>query len=482
MPISPLARILFVSAAIAFPGVLLTIHEPLPWLFPLALVLFFGLWGACLLRLTLDGAAFDERAFHATRPEGTRMAVQRVTAVVLLMLAWVMLLTLLRGLLLQLGAAATFASISIAATWMVLITMAGQTIMHLTTTRARPAWQAPVIIFGPAAVLVVITRMSQPSAPHLAGRTLAEATINLHATTLVAALAFTLALMLAMGWRKRRATLAVAACAAMLAVTAPQGSRLFSNPDANLPPRTIRFLPADADDGTSEIRVHGLLADEYLSGVVTFAALPSEYRRGHVQIASGYEGRAVNSYRAVIDRHFDRPITWVRSEFYQPTFFNPEGVEDLRGTVRRIRHEGEVPFATGGWIPLAGGGSAWIHRTHATDRRASVAIAFVQTGTYEPPGQEHHGMTADGWAQDTTRRFHVVALHPDGTRAIRVRDHHPWRGTRSGLGVNWADNTAYFYFQQPHEHWSIEEWSNARLILFSDSPVGFVERMVVAGG
>lgn len=460
MPVSPIVRILFVAAALVFPGVLLTIHEPIPWLFPFVLVLFFGLWGACLARLTHDGAAFDERAFHATRPHGIRRAGMRMIALVMPMLAWVALLTALRGAWLHLGAAATAASVAIAAAWFLLITLAGLAAMHLAITRARPAWRVPVAILGPAVIMHGVAASMAGRPPLPAGRALAEATMNLHATTLIAVAGFMLAVALAAGWRKWRTSLIVAAAAALVASSAPEKSRLFPNPDANLPPRTVEIIPVTRGDATPEALVRGLGENEYLSGYVTRAALPSEYRRGHVQIASDSEGRAVNSYRAVIDRHFDRPITWVRSGFYRPTFFNQEGVEDLRGTVRRIRHEGEVPFATGGWIPLAGGGSAWIHRTHATERRASVAIAFVQTGTYEPPGQA------------ATRWFHVVALHPDGTRAIRVRSYAPWRETRSGLAVNWSDDTTYFYFQAHHAPWSLEEWSNAKILLFSDIPVG----------
>lgn len=104
-----------------------------------------------------------------------------------------------------------------------------------------------------------------------------------------------------------------------------------------------------------------------------------------------------------------------------------------------------------------------------------VASALVFPGVlltiHEIPGQEQYGMSPDGWTHDSIRRFHVVAVHPDGTRAIRVRNHHPWRGTRSGLAVNWSDDTTYFYFQPPHERWSLEEWNHAKILLFSDIPV-----------
>lgn len=70
---------------------------------------------------------------------------------------------------------------------------------------------------------------------------------------------------------------------------------------------------------------------------------------------------------------------------------------------------------------------------------------------------------------------HIIALHPDGTRAIRLGYHKSWHKSRTGLAVDWSDATAYCQFQRSdRDTWSLEDWSKVKLISFSDVPVGRV--------
>jgi hypothetical protein len=208
--------------------------------------------------------------------------------------------------------------------------------------------------------------------------------------------------------------------------------------------------------------------------------LPAGRRQRYFYLVNDDDGRLQSGFRPLIERHFDSPIHWVGGEFTQQDLFDARDVATITGTIRRIRFEGEVSFADGGWIPFEGGGSVWVHRADAAERRASMGLVFIRPGTYEYPMQRDFSSIILGIS--TNRWHHLVALHPDGVRAVKLRLHERWYERRSGLAVNWVDGGAYFDFQSSRKAWTLEEWRDARLLLFSDSPVGFVQRMVVPGG
>lgn len=104
MPLSPATRILIALTLLAFPWIFVWLDDEGGRKSAMMTGVSLSLLVAAVFLLIRDGSAFDDRAFHRTRPGGERRAFRRISGILLGMVAIVSLMPAVRCLCYHLGA------------------------------------------------------------------------------------------------------------------------------------------------------------------------------------------------------------------------------------------------------------------------------------------------------------------------------------------------------------------------------------------
>ncbi len=156
MPLSHATRILTALTLLAFPWIFVWLDEEGGRKSGIMTGVSLSLLVAAVFLLIRDGSAFDDRAFHRTRPGGERRAFHHISGILLGMVVVVSLMPAIRCLYFHLGVRAAMQGAVVAFVPMLLVTAALATGFTLALQRGR------------SAKVVVVTLIAIPAALYLA--------------------------------------------------------------------------------------------------------------------------------------------------------------------------------------------------------------------------------------------------------------------------------------------------------------------------
>ena len=156
MPLSPATRILIALTLLAFPWIFVWLDDEGGRKSATMTGVSLSVLVAAVFLLIRDGAAFDDRAFHRTRPGGERLAFQHISGILLGMIFIVSLMPAIRCLYFHLGVRSALQGAVVAFVPMLLVTAALATGFTLALQRGR------------SVKVVVVTLIAIPVAIYMA--------------------------------------------------------------------------------------------------------------------------------------------------------------------------------------------------------------------------------------------------------------------------------------------------------------------------
>jgi hypothetical protein len=162
MPLSPATRILIALTLLAFPWFFIWLDDAASRVSQTMLGLSLSLMVATIFRVIRDNPAFDDRAFHRTRPNGDPRAFRRSNRTLLGIVAAVSLMAAARSLFYNLGWETTVRSALIVFTQLGLFTAAVGTGFTLASLRAGLTRRVAIVMLGlPAVVYFLMLEWQQ---------------------------------------------------------------------------------------------------------------------------------------------------------------------------------------------------------------------------------------------------------------------------------------------------------------------------------
>jgi hypothetical protein len=137
MPLSPATRILIALTLLAFPWIFVWLDDEGGRKSATMTGVSLSLLVAAVFLLIRDGSAFDDRAFHRTRPGGERRAFRRISVILLGMVVVVSLMPAVRCIYFHLGIRSAMQGAVVAFVPMLLVTAALATGFTLALQRGR---------------------------------------------------------------------------------------------------------------------------------------------------------------------------------------------------------------------------------------------------------------------------------------------------------------------------------------------------------
>ena len=433
MPLSPLTRLLIALTLLAFPWFFMWLEDSSSRVSSTMLGVSLTLLVAAVFMVIRDNPAFDDRAFHRSRPGGDSKAFRRSTGTLLGIVAAVSLMAAARSLFYHLGWKATVASTLIVFTQVGLLTAALATGFTLASHRGGMTRRIAVVMLGLPTALYFLTLEWQSARLWLGPQELmTEWMTGIGLATLVGVVGFGLTWWLTAG--RRRWTLALV-LAGLTATCLPllngrSGRRAAGIEALPVSPATLTRHPVvvvkkPEDPRLSELRktgdeilpfegrlsVDGLKDDEFVS----IARLGTDQLSP--QIALGYQIRGFGGFggadgilrqsdstsmtrRRSLLEHLTSRVPGhpelILSEENQatgnwvsfPRYPRENQVIDLEGTLEnltwsidgrvfQVEDAGSFPLATGGWHRLPAGGTVRVWPVNQSIHGSSIRMRLV---------------------------------------------------------------------------------------------------------
>lgn len=514
MPLSPFTRLFWLLTALVFPLVFLMLEVSNPWVANTLLGFALLLLLAAVFLTIRNGGAFDERAFHLTRPQGAGRVFRQYTLMGLGVAAGVALLAVARGYWLNLGGRAAWAAGLIVWVLVLLVITAAATGFTLAMGRSRATAKVAWIVLGiPVGLQLWLMEISHRSPRPTASAVMAW-TVNLNLEVVIAAIGYGLAWWLAAGRRNWRGSLLVAALAgASLSLPARYGPLLGRQPSP-LPQAVVGIERVSVPDGklgagltasreelhaADFFRVSGLRTDEFLELSLMLPASKED-------LADRDDGRFGIRFGACF-RTASIPAPqrgWVITQVvggdlpgwpldgatpnssYGSIRLKPAAVERIvqadwpvRGTVWRIERVGSLPLLQGGRLDLPGAGCLriWAARrgrnTRGVDSLELEAQVTVPHFRLAQPAR----VSREGSALRIADYVRMVLVAGSGRRAMFLDD----RGgeqERWGLGSCWERTRVSITTEYGFKGWSPADIAEATVHCFLTYPIGTVDLVV----
>ena len=513
MPISPITRLLWLLTALVFPLVFLTLEARNPWVANTLLGIALLLLLAAVFLTIRSGGAFDERAFHLTRPQGTGRVLRQYTLMGLGAAAGVALLAAARGYWFNLGWRAAWAAGLIGWVLMLLIIAAAATGFTLAMGRSRATARVAWVLIGIPVGLQLWLMEIWHRSPRSAALAVMAWTINLNLGVVIAAIGYGVAWWLAAGRRKWRGSLLVAAVAgASLSLPARYGPLLGRQP-APLPAAAIQIERVAVTDGELStgltasgaelraadiFRVSGLQADEYLS---LAGILPVGHEVQVPRVVDRFENHFGACFRA--DSIPTPARGWVSSEvvcgdlpgwpldsvmpgsYHSWVRLDPATAKQVeqaewpvRGAVCRIGRVGSLPLLEGGRLNLPGAGCVrmWpaqrgrdVHGVDSLELETQVIVPHYRVAQPARTSSEGSALRMAGLVR-------MAVVDGSGSRAIVLND----QGDQEhwGLASCWMRHRESIPIGSSMAGWSIAEIDGAKVYIFLTYPIGTVEQLL----
>ena len=446
---------------------------------------------ATVVGMVRGAGAFDERAFHRTRPGGERRVFVRQTLWLVSPPLVVGLVAVARGWWWNLGWRCAFWSGTVTVVQLVVLSAAVATGVVLGTGRSRRVgWVVWLMAGLPLAVYVWMAEASHgPFGPFPEGFGLSICRIDIEAIVAVIGIGYCLAWCLAAACRRWKSALVVATAAGMcLPLLAFRSGRslgrahdLFERVPVSV---TIRRAPLNqiaAREGGAKmpwnwLDVSGVREDESLRLYVNVDA--PDGGRADLGRAANYFGSSVSfSGRAGIGASVGiseaqcgflpgERITNVSPKWSGLSWMlgiNPGDFDDLkRGNWRvsweivRPAYAGSVPVAAGGRLKLPGGG---VFKVEPVRQHASG----VEIKTFEICVTDDSSGSGAPWLWHRRTKLGVILVSGDGRKAVVLSSNHlepdaVEEGT--GLGTRWIRSTIDFRWEFRDGH-SVKGAANA---------------------
>ena len=513
MPLSPFTRLLWLLTALVFPLVFLTLEARNPWVANTLLGIALLLLLAAVFLTIRGGGAFDERAFHLTRPQGTGRVFRQQTLMGLGTAAGVTLLAVARGYWFNLGWRAAWAAGLVVWVLVLVIIAAAATGFTLAMGRSRATAKVVWALIGiPVGLQLWLMEISHRS-PRSAGLAVMAWTINLNLGVVIAAIGYGLAWWLAAGRRNWRGSLLVAALAgASLSLPARYGPLLGREP-APLPPAAVhieRVSVTDSELSTGVtasgaelraadfFRVSGLRTDEYLalSGI-----LPVRHEVQVPRVVERFGNHFGACFRAA---SIPAPASgWVSSEvvggdlpgwpldavtpgsYHSWVRLDPATARQVEqadwpvsGSVSRIERVGSLPLLEGGRLNFPGAGCIRMWPAQRGRDIRGVDSLELETQIIVP----HYRLAQparssnEGSALSMTGLVQMAVVDGSGRRAIileRGGDQERW-----GLASCWMRRRDSIPIASTMVGWSTAEIDGAKVYIFLTYPIGTVEQLL----
>lgn len=502
MPVSPYVRVLLGLTLLAFPWVFVTMVDPQSWLAPGTLGIALSLWAATVFLLVRDGAAFDERALHTTRPGGRSTAFVRSSAVLLTIPFAVALMVTVRGTWFHLGWEATLTGAAIALVLLLAITLALATGFVLSFTRSRAIRRVPWVMVALPIVAHLVIAESQKLSPWPGVRMYEAWTLKPSFSIALAAAGYGFAWWLAAKRGHWRGGLVAGGVAGLCWLLPDKETKT-----AALPPAAVGFrrLPVVLIEKTGEVGSAfpensivsgGLRDDEMLDA---FLKLPgasldktsgewvrAERRTEDFQISIwNSKDNAAESWQQIAwflaSRVPSRPRI-PKSQYESPRELRFRKFDagvileswnskewEIRGQVRRFEHQGSFSLFAGGNQPLQPRGL--VKLWPAVEIGNSLEMSYQLTvPAASRPGE---GLASVQGNQVIFEDSYLLLVNRSGTLALGTSSSLS-TGEASGLASAWRKQTVEF----PVPPWPADELEGARVHLFTSRYVSQVRLKV----
>ncbi len=513
MPLSPLTKLLAALALMAFPVVFATMMRTGSWAAPGSLVAALSLWAAAIWGMVRSGGAFDERAFHATRPRGKRKAFLRSSLPMICFVMAVAAMAAFRGWYYHLGWRAALGGALIVFVLLFLFTFAVATGFMLAFCQSRATRAVAWGVIG-LPLLAHVVMVETKGGRMWPGALVFESwTANLHVNVVWAAAGFALAWWLA----ARRAlwwpSLAACTLAGVTLSLIPDGESLPGTEGDGLPPaklsaKRIKLTvpePVAEEDATGYVRLRhddllelGSLRDDEMAAMwCVMPPIPGKHEElptgpiERIQIAFAHWNRRGSGSPSGLDPHpFLASLlpshpqleasAWPDVDMRFRREMVPEALEAFRGgdwklggTVLKVEYSGSVPLHQGGRLRLAGGGSMVLEPAARHGRGFSVSCTTLTPSPRFRPDRNRPGLPISPFHSETIVRFHLLLTNRSGSKAMGTRD---FGGSRATVIASEWRKVEYLFNEWHRLDWPEEELAGARVHVFASTPVAEIDQ------
>lgn len=527
MPLSPATRILIALTLLAFPWIFVWLDEEGGRKSGMMTGVSLSLLVAAVFLLIRDGSAFDDRAFHRTRPGGERRAFRRISVILLGMVVVVSLMPAIRCLYFHLGVRSAAQGAVVAFVPMLLVTAALATGFTLALQRGRSVKVVVVTLIAiPVALYLAPTAVpgfSRFFGPFRSSHWPSELTWF----GVVGAASFSSAWWLAAGRRRWLTGLVLAGVtAACLPVLRFKGAVIRPGEMPAAPVKLIRIPgftedPAvgrsaasrDMDDWNITYRrmegrivAEGLRDDEFVAvsriiegrpyirlGLGHFSergsgwssdygilrATDSRFDSGHESLLAHLKGRLPGN-PTVSENRWNLEYENVVSIQDGREFPDLDAIDwNVEGALLRVETLGSFPVAEHGNHQLQRGGVARVWPIQRSIHGISLAFRLIAPHQTEPAVGYR---PEDPWSQPYRTEYQtwIFLVNENQTKAILLFDR-PGYATRA-FGSEWRDCHVTLHAPRLSEvpDWTAEEVLKSRLYLIESRPVGRVQETLPA--
>jgi hypothetical protein len=513
MPLSPFTRLLWLLTALVFPLVFLALEARNPWVANTLLGIALLLLLAAVYLTIRSGGAFDQRAFHLTRPQGTGRVFRQQTLIWFGAAAGVALLAVARGYWFNLGWRAAWAAGLIVWVLVLLIIAAAATGFTLAMGRSRATARVAALLLG---VPVGLQLWLMEAAHRSPGTSVVAWTSNLNLGGVIALVGYLLAWWLAAGRRNWWGSLLVAAGAgASLPLLANQGP-LLGHARAPLTGATVRIerlaafrdLPGKDKSAFKLLRpvgecfrVSGLQPDEFLSLSSRLPMRDESYPRSQggeraesVLLMACFRDDSIpkpesgwSTPLAVCGDLPGWPLDQIRPRHGGDSHVKVNEAAASRveqadwvvgGEVRRIERLGAVPLFEGGRLDFPSGGCIRISPARrGRDERGNEDIQFEALVTVPDGRLAELAIENPPDLYSYYEHCKVVVVAGNGRRAfVTFLPERP--AIRSGLGSWWERNRVSVKPASDLAGWSTADIAGAKVHCFLTYPVDQLKQVL----
>ena len=527
MPLSPATRILIALTLLAFPWIFVWLDEEGGRKSGIMTGVSLSLLVAAVFLLIRDGSAFDDRAFHRTRPGGERRAFRHISGILLGMVVVVSLMPAIRCLCVHLGVRSAMQGAVVAFVPMLGVTAALATGFTLALQRGR---SVKVVVVSLIAIPVALY-LAPTAVPGLY-RFLGPFRPGLWSSELtwwgvVGAAGFCAAWWLAAARRRWLAGLMLAGVtAASLPVLRSKGAVIRPGEMAVAPVKLIR-LPGFTEDPSvgrsaasrdmdewaigyhrmeGSIVAEGLRDDEFVAVSRIIGGRPDiRLGLGHFSEKGG-GWSSTNGVLRTTDPRFDSGhqslLAHLKSRLpgnptvsenhWNLNYENVVSVQDGRefpdldaidwnveGALLRVETLGSFPVAEHGNHQLQRGGVARVWPIRRSLHGISLAFRLIAPHQTEPDIDYRPG---DPWSQPYRTEYQtwIFLVNESQTKAVLLFDR-PGYATRA-FGSEWRNCTVALHAPRSTDapDFTPDEVLKSRLYLFESRPVGRVQATLPA--
>ncbi|MCW1923604.1 hypothetical protein OKA05_13650 [Luteolibacter arcticus] len=521
---SPLCRLLVVLTLLAFVAAFAWLEGRGGGIRDIMAGVSLVLLAVTVARLVVEGSAFDDRAFHRTRPGGERLALRRLNGILAGLVVAIACMAAVRCWIFHLGWESAAWGAALAFVPAALLTMAIATGMSLSLQGKSSVRTVIVVLLVMPIVLTLVTLVVPYTGRWIGSAISTSWTSDLTWAGVAGAVGYGIAWTLASRWRQGSAALVVAGLTGILTQLRAIKAPLVPTPDLPVADVMIERLPPPADaksvseslrprfvsewgmkhsriEGT--VRATGLREDEFVAYDLLIQQQPSlrlvhtGSRGGMIGWGSG-AGLLRNDHRFRLESNFSSLMTHlggrlpgrpplddrsgqatVESWVSIPDHMDEAGVANsmwqINGVLCRVDRLGDFPVRARSSYPLDGGGNVRTWDLQQTRHEISLGLRLIQPDSpFVPKPRRESAPWSPG--KEFADSLWGIMVDENGTKALMVLQGGGYYGMdrQRAFGSRWLDLWVNLYYLGNPQNWSEEEVLRSSIHLFVARPVGKV--------